>query len=800
MISKKKKNDNYVTNKKQNLKENNAMKEKSTKLINDPSELTPFRKWYIKQFKENYINMDDDKLKKYFDNSKNDVNLLYGSYNRLHAFITFGYVVEFDIVDTISMNFKLRDMDKDIETIFSFGYFNHNITKKTQNRELNLLHTNCTMSYFVLGGSFISKDGEYRSSCISSRNYKYIGTSHLQPILSDIMEYIRSKISDRRWLISKEYFYPTDSKKFLETTLEYYLHILQYEILSLVWFNLMYNVKLKLIENHINDKFTKIMLEHKDEDLEFFNILIKRHGNENIELFRTLLNNIKLDTVHSPNIDSTKIGQKIIPLSVSEVQHPFNIRYKPWREYIISVYLSKMVINYVSPGFFITNSWFYIKNSRKGLFDNDIQYEKMQRSELATQITQLLIRANLFTQENITQKKKLLKKNKKMVNSIISEKFKTLSKKINDPINYAKEEIIMSNVALCFMTEYVGRTMMDVITLCKSSTFYNKLIGSPFSFNGSVYFKKYMFDMCYNLYCMNYRAGIIHGDLHLNNATLKPMLYKNFRDINVISNPCVLYTMKNNQKKYIIPTTSYNMCVIDFSRSIVLPNKICDMEDDSIPKSYSIITHKKEFQEEQIERLLYLYLSYTTDSDNNKDSLRIIFRSKFEAVFKLMTATDIYGFTKKLLSVFNINDSTIVEPHKNCIDILQKINKTAYYFITVEMNKLIMNPLYEDIVNNMDWPLCTIIEKCFYEFSIDNTKLGNIIDVFNMDNDLKYSLNMLKNYPPIIKSSKVIVDGKEINTNKITRLNVRRKMFEKERMKKMKTIAFIANRQKEKHF
>jgi hypothetical protein len=779
-----------------------SSKKKSVNKINDPLEITPFRKYYIKNFKENYIDVDDDiKLKKYFANVGNDVNLLYGSYNRMHAFITFGYIIEFDIVDTICMNFKIRDMNTNKETIYAFGYFNHNTTKTSKyNKTLQMSEANCEMSNFVLGGSFMSKDGEYRSCCISGENYRYIGTSNLQIILADIVLYLRSKLGERRWLISKEYFYPTDSKKILETTLEYYLYILQYDVLSLVWFNLMYNVNLKLVENNINDKFINIMLAYKDEDSAFFNTLLKRHGKENIELFRTLINNIKIDN-KSPKIDSTKVGQKIIPLSVSEVQNPFNIRYKPWREYIISVYLSNMVINYISPGFFITNSWFYIKNSRKGLFDNDIQYEKMQRSELAVQITQLLIRANLFTNGNITQKEKLIKSNKKLINSAISEKFKTLSKKIDDPINYAKEEIIMSNVALCFMTEYVGRTVMDVITLCKHSSFYNKLIGSPFTANGSIYFKKYMFDMCYNLYCMNYRAGIIHGDLHLNNATLNPMLYKTFRDIDNIDNPCVLYIMKKNKKKYMIPTKSYNMCIIDFSRSIILPTKVGNMVDESIPKSYTIVTKLKEFQEEQIERLLYIYLCYTSDSVHNKDTLRIIFRSKFEAVFKLMTATDIYGFTKKLLAVFSINDSSIIKPHKICIDFLQKINKYAYHFITVEMNKLIMNPLYEKVINEMDWPLFIIIEKCFYEFSLDNMAIGNIVDVFNMDNELKYSLNMLKNYPPILKTHKIPIDGKLTVSSNIIKNRVKvRKLFEKKRMKNMKTISYIANRQKEKHF
>ena len=79
----------------------------------------------------------------------------------------------------------------------------------------------------------------------------------------------------------------------------------------------------------------------------------------------------------------------------------------------------------------------------------------------------------------------------------MSHKFKELSEKIQDPIDYAKEEIIMSNVAFCIISEYVGRTIMDVVLLSKSSPYYDKLIGSPFTLEGYPLFTKYMFELCY---------------------------------------------------------------------------------------------------------------------------------------------------------------------------------------------------------------------------------------------------------------------------------------------------------------
>ena len=765
-------------------------------------EINPFRKWYIKYFINRYVPKNIcPKLAEYFTNSKNDINYLYGSYNRLLTFTIFGYLIEFDTVNTVCTTFKIKDLDNDNEAIFAFGYYFTNSNKFNEIFRLNLLKSDQSWAYFVLGGSCVSKDGEYRSVCISAVNYNMIMLNNQYNIVvSDIIDYFKLKLSDRKFIILKEYFFPTDDKKVDEPIVEYYTYTLQYSVFALTWFNLMYAENNNIVANNINDIFKKIMLKHVDEDLEFFNSLINKYSKTKIDEIYNLTNNIRLDKKYS----DTKIGQKIIPLSISEVQNPFDIQYKPWREYLISSYLSKFVINYVSPGFFVTNLWFYIKNAKKGLFDNDIQYEKMERSELAEQIITLLSRANIYTNENIVTKNKHLNKKDKLIKSWISEKFEKLSEKIQDPIEYAKKEIIMSNVALCFMTEYVGRTIMDVITICKKSEYYNELIGLPFTLKGFPIFNKYMFDICYNLYCMNRIAGIIHGDLHLNNATLKPMTYKNNRDINNIKNPTVLYIIGDNADDYyILPTVTYNICIIDYSRSIVLLNDINRFRDMSLPASYSIINNLNTFHLEQVDRLINIYVNYTSNSNIDKDNLRIIFRNNFEGVFKLLTSTDIYGFTQKLICIFSMNDKNIIKPHKLCIDLLKKINTYAEYYIIEEMNKIILNPSYADQLIDMEYPMYTIIKKCFYENTVNNIEVGNIVDVFNINNKLEFSLESLSKYPDILKHPKIIENNKIVDKletmTKVKIFNKMRIKYENIRKNNMKMVNFIASRHRSKH-
>ena len=774
------------TSKEKNLKIN-APKEKKTQPSSN--EMTESRRRFVDAYKSNYLQFNTSKkIRKFIDNPDNDTNYLYSdAFNRITTNNIFGFELHIDNINSITVTFKLRDLRKKKEAIYAFGYYEE-ITHETILRDSRVdAGSDTIIRNFAIGGSYMSKDGEYRTNIISGANLRAIFLdSKLRNIHDDIKRYLKEKFVDRKITIDKDYFYPTDEKRTqLHINTEYMTYKLELDLLSLAWLALMINLDLNLIENNLNDKYQDIMLAYKDEDVAFYNSIKKTHHADNITKMRYLINHIKIGSM---NISMTKLGQKLIPLSISEAQNPFDIRYKPWREYLISLKLSDFVVNYVSSGFFITNQWYYIKNTHKGLFDNEAQYEKMARSELAEQITNLLGRAKLFTHENMITKNSTQKRFGKELGSWMSNKFKVLSEKIQDPIDYAKEEIIMSDIALGFITEYVGRTFMDFIMLCKLSTYYNKLVGDPFSLGGYKIFAKYMFDMCYNLYCMNYRGGIIHGDLHLNNATIRASLYEGIRDIKAINNPTVLYVISDNDQ-YIFKTFAYNSCLIDFSRSIVLPDMVQYLHDQSLPKSYEITNNVKEFQDGQVERLLKLYMSYAPDSVANADMIATVIKSKFEAAFKLLTSADIYGFTKKLLTLFSVSDKDILKPHKLCIDLLEKINNQAGQFIFTEMNKLIYETRYENIVAEMDWPLYTIIKNCFSDFNAENNEIGNIIEAFNINNELTYSLTKLSKFP------KYIADTKSLNKASAETVNIAikdREKFEKHKAENMKIVNKIA--------
>ena len=497
--------------------------------------------------------------------------------------------------------------------------------------------------------------------------------------------------------------------------------------------------------------------------------LIKKYGIELLDEFYNIINNNSLSENGPYNI---KLGQKLIPLSLADVQNPFNIEYKPWREYLLNINLSNLVVNNVAPGFSINNNYSYIKDSKKRLYDNTIQYEKLKRSEIAVSVFELLNKARSYTHMNFQENKIIREK----LNSWISNKFKTLYEKINDPIDYLKSDLIMSEVTLAMISEYTGRTFWDMFHLVNTSVKYNKLLGMPFT-SGTKYFSKYIFDICYNLLAMNKVYGVLHGDLHLNNMTIHNNMYSVFS--NKTNKLQVMYVI-NDKHQYLFETCGYYSCLIDFSRSIILTDKIEMLKDSNLPKSHIYLDNKDKFFKDQIKRLIQIYLN-NTDSKHDIHQLELIFYDKFDYIFKLLTASDVYSMVDKLLNLFTLNSFKI---NKKNIDLLTNIKNISYKFISEEMAKLLNIAGYEKIIEEMEWPIETIIKSCFYENEINNCELFNICDLYNLNNEMNFSIHNTKNLPsywPIThKNYKLIINNY--------------KKFEKIKSDNLKTINLIASR------
>lgn len=645
-------------------------------------------------------------------------------------------------------------------------------------------------TFYSASPSHISADGEYRS-----RYSRYASLSdakrEFSSLWNDLELYLVKVIDRRNWSLYTNYFYPGDGMN-IEFAVKN--ETIPMTILIVSWFHTIYEEIVQMSKSHINPDYREIFLNYKKQDVEFINSLITKHGKNVVEKFR---GNVSHTAKTFLNINAyMQCGYKMIPLNMREVQDPMKLRYKPWREYFVSVKINDLVINSVSPTFPVTLDWFYIRNSSKGLYDNKSQFNRMKHSELAKDILKVLYeaqRGTYFASEDTSNVK-----TSKQVKQWLNNKFKRLNNKIAEPINYSMEELIMSDITLAFASEYVGRTVADTMNLLQSSKRLNNVLGHPLAVKGYDYFAKYIFDIMYGLLCVNKRLGVIHGDLHLNNATIGPMYYLNEKLVHNKNKVNKVVYVVDDKAQFVFPNNGYFGAVIDFSRSVIDPDTADKFRDESLPRTQKLISDEDEFRHGEIQSLLTLYLLLFPNKKEQREELVVLFKNNFDAVFKLLTCIDVFMFTIRLTRLMSNLDTS---PSNKSMNLIDKINRLAEEYIATDMNHLINEPnVYGKKILDDDFPIQTILKKCFLEYidGITYKDMGTVTDVYILDNPLQYSLDKHKNFPEIFKQVKYTKSkGQSLVTIKkvAEKRKANRDEYETQKLHNLDIVTFLAKTQ-----
>ena len=361
--------------------------------------------------------------------------------------------------------------------------------------------------YLCIGGTFMSQDGEYRHRFVTFDKIEYIKTKFKYQW--DLIEDLILRRMQNQLKLRVDIFYPSNShvnvNEFEENINSSRVAIAMF---ILCWLGDYHKIQYKIIENHINVAYQTIIYNPDDID-----VMLKMNKNTTFEESEQLLRAI--GSVHPVRQhDSSKTtmmgmitGQKLFPLTNREITDHLDIKSNVWREHYIAVKCNDLVINLVSLSFPIFNDWFLIQNTHPGIFDNPTQYAKFIHGKIADDMTEKLSTIDALAYESSELSNPRLK----------SRKFGELSRMINRSIEYADDEISMSDVTLCMHSEYVGRTVRDLPALSRISKGlfrYSSIFDKPDIFAGC------MFEWLYGLYCTNTILGTMHGDLHINNATI----------------------------------------------------------------------------------------------------------------------------------------------------------------------------------------------------------------------------------------------------------------------------------------
>lgn len=245
-----------------------------------------------------------------------------------------------------------------------------------------------------------------------------------------------------------------------------------------------------------------------------------------------------------PSMNSAeKCGLKVQPLMMPEVTQPNNIRYSGWREVWISQLVSDLVLNGRTNTFPYWLGWMTVLGVNETLYDN----EAMQRHYITSRAAE----ASLL---HLNQARRGLIEVETEGNA---RKMTELDLTLHES-SVRAEEMVVSDIALLTASQNVGDTLGTAIKIPRS-------VGDGYIGDN---FETVLFQWMYS--CLVLHDVAIHGDLHINNVTVRFDWTKKDRHP---PNPSTLYIAgpAGERDSFLIPMHGLSGFVIDFSRALVNP-------------------------------------------------------------------------------------------------------------------------------------------------------------------------------------------------------------------------------------
>lgn len=563
--------------------------------------------------------------------------------------------------------------------------------------------------------TFSSADGEFRHRFITVSQFLHY---YEKANVGFIENHMLKQIKKRELEITSETVFPashseSDKSKLLES-----INTARFPIKFYVaaWFqDYVRNLK-GVIENHVSKGYKEAVFSNTDRA--FYDA-----NKETVEsCYNASSEFSRFKKTAETHFTPLEMGQKIIPLTVKQLENIGDVQYTVWMEIAMTAHLGSLVINGIAPGFPLLNDWFLIPGNIPGIYNNPVMHMRLHHSGIAQGIIRDLeqARKNTFILDPETRRE-----------IFISYHMEGLSHSIEMPMEYAEDEMIMSNYTLCYVSEYVGRTMADQPTLIRGSKSHANLTGPIFS--DKKWLDKYIFEYLHNLYAMNLHLGVIHGDLHLNNITLFAKRYTVDHNTGefVVPNPKIIYNVHN--ELYAFTTTGTTSCVIDFSRCIVSStNPLTKQSNKKI-----LAEHKR--------RIVKIYEREFPDfSAQYAAELMAALHTKYDMVFKLLTALDSRKLSTGLLSLLG----KLPEAGEDVYNTLNKIKKMSEQYLTMGMESLFKGSFAS--IDDIQWPMLDMITRLFADYKLENLpdQEFTLVDYYCIDNTIRYQTVGHDHLPP----------------------------------------------------
>lgn len=583
--------------------------------------------------------------------------------------------------------------------------------------------------YVCLAGTFKSMDGEYRYRWITYEQFDRMYGKYAEGA-TEVEEYLKILFKEGRIALSSEVLTHNNDAKTAKACDKLVNKLnLVHRLFIICWYIDCKRLARLRLENHLTPGYASAMFSK--QDIEFV-----RDSNIKIEAMKF----IRYYKSEQQKLSVLSLGQKIIPLTVKEVENSTDIQFSPWREMYANSVIGQLVINGVGSMFPILNDWFFLLHGTETLYDNDVQHIRLQHSEIAEDIVRELeqVRRKTYKPDGVIKKEVYL-----------SLRMEELGEAIEIPIEFAESEVVLSDVVLVGSVEHLGSTFGDLPNL---------LLDEVISMERGPIFKeynafcRYLFDLIYGVWCMNSRIGMIHTDLHRNNMTtyVKNILYDSAGKKYHEPNTQLLFSVQD--VLYILPHYSSHAAIIDFSRVVFSRQHI--IENFPEHQVHNILGDQKIRIRHTINRELPEF--YNSNSKQIEQSLAIA----YDQMFKLFQAIDLLKIANGWLAMVkgiidnpkqlkSYGDKTMLT--KQAIPLLEKIRDQSLGYLTVDMPRIWEQKLRAE---DLPQPALEIIKSAFNEFKLENwvkdnkPETVNLVDYFNDKNPLTYDPNDADKLPP----------------------------------------------------
>ena len=265
-------------------------------------------------------------------------------------------------------------------------------------------------------------------------------------------------------------------------------------------------------------------------------------------------------------------GQKATPLTQLEITMISDLNYAPWRELYIDLLCSEMVIAGVTSGFPLIGDHFLINQSKTDveyLFDESRAYHNTAYG-YPFENSSLIDKFKLSEEIKAIHHTDVFKKLMQISDSPISNCIHNIQRRI-------EAHLQMSNFTLVKNMSHMG---YNIHTFILDPEIRNDQIARAIIHNIADNFDSFVFEIAYNLICLHEIAGVIHGDLHLDNILASNSFTAAF-DVKyttcaqVINNPFDNYytayhiNLPKFKGTYIYQYYGAHSVIIDFSRSLI---------------------------------------------------------------------------------------------------------------------------------------------------------------------------------------------------------------------------------------